>query len=315
MIVGIDVSKKSFDVCWVEAGQVVHKHYEYTETGMRALLADTPEQAHYVMEATGVYHSRLALYLYQSDRAVSVVNPLVIKRFGQMKLRRAKTDRADAQLICQYGEAHSPKRWQPTSQVIQELMQAHSWLDDLIRERTRLMNRREALMHQGHVNPFVEEQMKKQSSHLNDQITNCEQHLEQVVKKHFALLYERLISIHSIGPKTALELILVTAGFTRFEHVKTLSAYTGLSPTTYQSGTSIQGPGHIAKLGQGRLRQLLYMCSWTARRRNAACAKLYKRLHAAGKPAKVISIAIANKLLRQAYAVATKNEMYSEKYA
>jgi hypothetical protein len=36
---------------------------------------------------------------------------------------------------------------------------------------------------------------------------------------------------------------------------------------------------------------------------------------ALGKPPKVINIAIAHKLLRQAFAVATKNMQYSENFA
>ena len=68
-------------------------------------------------------------------------------------------------------------------------------------------------------------------------------------------------------------------------------------------------------MGRGRLRQLLYVGSWQARRVNSGCRVLYDRLRDAGKPPKVISVAIAHKLLRQAFAVATKETIYSEKYA
>ena len=52
-----------------------------------------------------------------------------------------------------------------------------------------------------------------------------------------------------------MELIIITNGFTRFEDVKQLSAYVGVSPTTYSSGSSIKGRGGIAKMGQARMRQ------------------------------------------------------------
>ena len=312
-IIGIDVSKNSFDVAWQSESGYQSQVYEYTDVGINALLAEIGEAAHYVMEATGVYHARLALKLYEAGCAVSVVNPLVIKRYSQQQLRRVKSDKADARLICEYGQSATLTRWEPSAEVIVDLSQAHGWLDDLIVERTRVVNRREALVHQARVNPFVLRQMDKQLAQLAQQIEACEQHLEAVVKKHFAPLYSRLLSIRSIGPKTALELIIITHGFTRFDQVKSLSAYVGLSPTTYRSGTSVRGAGHIAKLGNGRIRQLLYLCSWTAKRCNRACAQLHARLKAAGKPPKVINIAIAHKLLRQAFAVATKGEMYSEK--
>jgi transposase len=315
MIVGIDVSKQSFDIAWVIEGQGHHRQFEYSGEGIEALLEQTPQDAHYVMEATGIYHTRLALRLYQSGRRVSVVNPLVIKRFAQMQLSRVKSDKADAQLIRCYGEQHELSIWSPASPEILELQQAHGWLDDLIRERARLQNRQEAQAHQARASAFVVKQMSTQLRHLDKQIKACEQHLEGVVKKSFAELYARLRSIPSIGPKTAIELIVVTGGFSRFDDVKALCAYVGVSPTTFQSGTSVNGKGTIAKMGQGRMRQLLYLCSWTARRCNPACRTLYTRLETIGKPPKVISIAIAHKLLRQAFAVATKGVPYSETYA
>jgi len=84
MIIGIDISKLSFDTSWVVDQRLSHHVFNYNDEGIEALLQQTPDIAHYVMEATGVYHTRLALRLYESGRQVSVVNPLVIKRFAQM---------------------------------------------------------------------------------------------------------------------------------------------------------------------------------------------------------------------------------------
>jgi transposase len=314
-MIGIDVSKMWFDCAWHVDGRTHHQRFDATEEGRADLLAQTPEDAHYVMEATGVYHAKLALGLYTSGRRVSVVNPLVIKRYSQMHLSRVKSDKADADRIRCYGEQHTLTPWTPTASEVQELHQAHGWLDDLIRERTRLLNRREAHAHHPNPSPFVAAQMATQLQQLDDQMAECEQHLEVSVKKSFPELYERLLSIPSIGTKTALELIIVTGGFSRFEDVKALCAYVGVSPTTFRSGTSVHGQGGIAKMGQGRMRQLLYMCSWTARTCNPACVALYARLKALGKSAKVINIAIAHKLLRQAFAIAMSQRPFSAEYA
>lgn len=108
MIIGIDVSKAWFDGAWEVQGQVRHQRFDATDAGMEALLAQTPEDAQYVMEATGIYHARLALKLHASGRCVSVVNPLVIKRYAQMQLSRVKSDKADADLIRRYGEQPRP---------------------------------------------------------------------------------------------------------------------------------------------------------------------------------------------------------------
>lgn len=315
MIVGIDVSKKWFDVAWQSDGPVRHQRFDYSNEGISQLLAQTPPAAHYVMEATGTYHARLALRLHESERKVSVVNPLVIKRFAQMQLSRVKSDRADADLIRRYGEQQPLTPWRPATDDVLELQQAHGWLDDLITERTRLINRREAHTHHANPSAFVLSQMAAQMQQLDSRIKACEQHLETRVKKSFPELFERLLTIPSIGTKTAIELIIVTDGFGRFEDVKALCAYVGVSPTTFRSGSSVNGKGGIAKLGQGRMRQLLYLCSWTAKSCNPACKALYARLKALGKPPKVINVAIAHKLLRQAFAVATTKAPFSAEFA
>ena len=315
MIVGIDISKASFDAVWSVGEVRHHQSLAYTVDGMAELLAKTSADAHYVMESTGVYHSRLALALYEAGRRVTVLNPLVVRRYAQMQLSRVKSDKADAELLRRYGEQHALTPWQPDAAEIVELQQAHSWLDDLVCARTQLVNRQEAARHQPRPSAFVAKQMTAQRKQLEQQIKVCEQHLEVLVKKSFSGLYARLLSIPSLGPRTAMELIIITAGFSRFADIKALGAYIGVSPTTLRSGTSVKGQGSIAKLGQGRMRQLLYLCSWTAKRCNPACRALHARMKAAGKPPKVINIAIAHKLLRQAFAVAQHNTTFSPEYA
>jgi len=314
MIVGIDISKQWIDAAWQQNGQLQQQRFDYNETGITQLLTRTNLIAHYVMEATGTYHTRLALALHQAERKVSVVNPLIIKRFAQMQLSRVKSDRADADLIRRYAEQQTLTPWAPAATEVLELQQAHGWLNDLIGERTRLTNRKEAHIHHASPSAFVLAQMDEQAQLLEHRIRTCEAHLEQLVKKSFALLFERLQTIPAIGIKTAIELIIVTGAFRQFADIKALSAYVGVSPTTYCSGSSVKGRGGIAKLGQGRMRQLLYLCSWTAKSCNPACRALYLRLKAIGKPAKVINIAIAHKLLRQAYAVATSQKAFSPEF-
>lgn len=143
-VVGIDISKDWLDAAWSDAGNIQVQRFAYTDEGIEQLLEQAPEDAVFVMEATGTYHARLALRLFEAGCKVSVVNPLVIKRYAQMKLMRVKSDRADAVLIMQYGQQETPALWSPTSEQVQELQQAHGWLNDLITERTRLLNRQQA---------------------------------------------------------------------------------------------------------------------------------------------------------------------------
>jgi transposase len=67
-------------------------------------------------------------------------------------------------------------------------------------------------------------------------------------------------------------------------------------------------------MGNGYLRNVLYMCSMTAIKYNKACKELFERLKAKGKRGKVALIAVCNKLLKQAFAVATKLQPYQPEY-
>jgi transposase len=106
IFIGIDCSKATFDVAISQAkGYQTHK-LANTEEGFKKLLELLPEDSLCLMEAdpkcmavsrsSGPYFCRLATFLYHHQIAVSVVNPLVIKRFAQMRLVRVKTDKADA---------------------------------------------------------------------------------------------------------------------------------------------------------------------------------------------------------------------------
>ncbi len=59
---------------------------------------------------------------------------------------------------------------------------------------------------------------------------------------------------------------------------------------------------------------MLYICSWSAKRCNKACRELYERLIAKGKAKKLALIAVANKLLKQAFAIAKQQTKYQENY-
>jgi len=120
-VVGIDISKGWFDVSWEEEGREEQQRYSQDVAGYAALVAATPVGSVYVMEATGVYYLRLASYLHARGRQVAVVNPLVIRRYGQMKLLRAKTDAADARLIMAYGQSVTLAEWRPAAAVISQL--------------------------------------------------------------------------------------------------------------------------------------------------------------------------------------------------
>jgi transposase len=100
-IYGVDISKDVFDVYEQQSG---HKQFKNKEKDFTFFLKSLPKGSLVVMETTGYYHYRLAQYLYKQKVLVSVVNPLSVERFIQMKLAKVKTDKSDAKAICEYGQ-------------------------------------------------------------------------------------------------------------------------------------------------------------------------------------------------------------------
>ena len=97
---GFDISKLYFDLCILGEDRTVKTaRFTNDEKGFSEFFKILPSQVHCVMEATGSYYLPLACRLHKNSIKVSVVNPLVIRRYAQMQLRRVKTDKADAGLI------------------------------------------------------------------------------------------------------------------------------------------------------------------------------------------------------------------------
>jgi len=120
--------------------------------------------------------------------------------------------------------------------------------------------------------------------------------------------------IPGIGRKTALLLISTTNGFRSFETSGQLSAYFGLAPTERSSGTSINGRSRISKAGNPRIRNYLFMCSFTACKSNPQCKALFDRIVSKGKSRKLALIAVANKLIKQAFGIAKSGIPYDSNY-
>jgi transposase len=313
--VGIDISKVKFDVSFNKGNRCLNHQYENNLSGFNQLLKDLPEDAQCVMEATGPYYLRLAVFLHKHSIRVSVVNPLVIKRFSQMRLLRTKTDKADAKMIMEYGSTERPGIWTPPDDYVLKLQQMEALVNNYIKQRAALCNQSEAFTQSGTKNKSVENSACGFIQKLSKEISKLEAEMEGMIEDNQGDLYQRLLSIPGIGKKTALMLIIISGGFTKFDNSRQLASYVGLCPRIFDSGTSIRGKAHICKMGMSKIRALLYICAWSAIGCNKACKELYHRLKSNGKSGRVALIAVANKLLKQAFAIAKKGTYYNENYA
>lgn len=308
---GVDVSMDTFDVSTPDQK---HVQFSNNQEGFGRLLKFLDSDSCCVMEATGAYHQKLAFWLFSKGCKVSVVNPIVIKRFAQMRLRLAKTDKADAKMIRQYAEAENPEVWSPPQEYITEAFEINGLITLLIRQRTALKNKLHSVNHKEGVFSIIVKTLKQQIKNLDQEIHKLEVSMEKLIQEHECEMLTTLCSIPGIGKKTAMFLIVITDGFRSFENSKQLCAYLGLAPTIKVSGKSVRGQSRISKTGNSTIRNLLFMCSFTACERNKACRELYTRMVEKGKSKKVALIAVANKLLKQSLAIAKSGIVYSEDY-
>lgn len=266
------------------------------------------------MEASGPYYLQLALFFYKKQINVSVLNPLIIRRYSQTRLYRAKTDKKDAQTIAEYGAQYDLKKWKPETKSIIEIKQLYTALELIQKEINQSKRQLEAFTSAGVLSKDLATTLKSIIKFLKAKSTKLEQQIEVKAEQFYKSTLERLKSIPGIGTKTAIMLTVITNDFEKFENHKQLIAYVGFSPRLYQSGTSVRGKGHICKMGKSQIRKLMYLCSWSAKRCNPDCVKMYNRLNEKGKPERVIKIALANKLLKQAFSIVKNQTYYSEKF-
>lgn len=313
-IIGIDISKETFDVGFINDSKWCHFVFENTEKGFRKLLKEVDLTDWIVMEASGPYYLQLALFFYKKQINVSVLDPLIIRRYSQTRLYRAKTDKKDAQTIAEYGAQYDLKKWKPETKSIIEIKQLYTALELIQKEINQSKRQLEAFTSAGVLSKDLATTLKSIIKFLKAKSTKLEQQIEVKAEQFYKSTLERLKSIPGIGTKTAIMLTVITNDFEKFENHKQLIAYVGFSPRLYQSGTSVRGKGHICKMGKSQIRKLMYLYSWSAKRCNPDCVKMYNRLNEKGKPERVIKIALANKLLKQAFSIVKNQTYYSEKF-
>jgi transposase len=308
---GIDISHLVFDVTDSDGN-----YYQFKNSliGFKKFMKLLDFNSHCVMEATGYYHYQLAYYLQENSVVLSVENPLSVKRFIQMKLSKIKTDKSDSKLICEYAKQVDLKLWQGNSKHQLECLQMTRLLSVYTKQSTMLKNKLHGEAVLGQPSKLVVTSLKRSLRQLKKEIDTIEEKLLLLVNEVHKDVLTRLKSIPGIGKKTSLMLVVLTDGFDRFKSGSELCSYAGLTPIIRQSGSSVNGRARISKIGNQKLRNLLFMCSFNACKYNKACKAIYDRIVAKGKSKKLALIAICNKLLKQAFAIAKSGLIYDDTY-
>lgn len=137
---GIDISKDSFDFCFIDSNEklldkdhYLMNHHDFTRLGS-ILSAFSKDEILICIEATGIYHLNLLSFLLESNLSVSVVNPLFVNAFTKsITIRKTKTDSKDAHTIALFAKRNS------TALRLSKLTDLET-IKPIIREKEKLIN-------------------------------------------------------------------------------------------------------------------------------------------------------------------------------
>jgi transposase len=304
-MLGLDMSKASFDATLLINEKKYHQPFENTPVGFRRLSTwlekHQVDRLHACMEATGQYGEALAEYLHQQNQLVSVVNPARIKAYGQSKFRRNKTDKADSELIAQYCLREKPMLWTPPPAILKDLQALMRRLDDLQSNYQQESNR----LQSGTSMPIVVDNLNEHLTYLKDQIKSIKKAIQEHIDSHPELQYNQalLVSIVGVGKLTAAKILGEIPNISAFDSARQLAAYAGVTPSNFISGSSVHKKARISKMGNSNLRKALYMSAICAKKHNPIVREFCLRLLAAGKKPMEVICAAMHKLLHLIYGI------------
>ena len=330
-VMGIDLAKRSFQVHGVDAEgrKVVRQEVEPPEAqGISGHL----EPCVVAMEACGSAHYWARL-LRSYGHEVRLIAPQFVKPY----VKSNKNDAADAEAICEAAQRPN-MRFVAVKEIGQQDIQAiHRMRSLAVDRRTAQSNQTRGLLLEygieipvGRVNllrrlPAVLEDAEngltdlfrgelfglvEELRHLDERIAHYDEKIEQIAQADERM--QRLQTIPGIGPKIATALVAAIGDIHTFKNGRELAAWLGLVPRQHSTGGKSTLLG-ISKRGDVYLRQLIIhgarsVLRWVDRKTDRTsrwAAALKVRRHQ-----NVAVVALANKMVRIAFALLKKGETY-----
>jgi transposase len=322
--VGIDISKDSFEVCikqLKEERSVIKasRSFQNDYQGFEKLLSWTLSKVSnpiFVMETTGVYHEELTHFLYSNEQKVAVVLANKMNHFAKSLNMKTKTDKADAQMIAQYGLERQLEWWKP-------MMQQMKNLRDLCRERLSLKKdlvrckcQVHALKHAHSTLEVVLQLKEQQIEFLDKSVQVIENEIIRLTEedKEFNQRVKNVETIKGVRLLTIITVLCETNGFSQFNNIRQVVSYAGLDIAERQSGL-FKGKTRISKKGNARIRECLYMPALSATSYNEPIKALYQRVIERNPTIKRKGVVAGmRKLLILIFVLWKKNEAYNAEY-
>ncbi|HZM08617.1 MAG TPA: IS110 family transposase [Candidatus Limnocylindrales bacterium] len=329
-MIGLDTAKAVFQVHAVDkAGNVVIRR----KIQRKDLITffEKQEATTVVMEACGAsHHWGRTLAVLGHD--VKLIAPEAVKPFVK---KGKKNDAADAAAICTAAHQAEMKFVPVKTMEQQAILAVHTARALLVKQQTMLANAVRSLASEfgltvpkgiGNVEGLAEqveeekslpEEARQVAKELKGRLSELVVHigtLETKIVRHARndARARRLATIPGIGPITASLIAATVADFSVFKNARQFAAWLGLVPRQHSTAGKTR-LGRITKAGNSEIRRLLVLGA-TAMLKVAgqwnSVAGAWFRGVLERRPARLATVALANKTARIIWALMTHNEVY-----
>jgi transposase len=244
-----------------------------------------------ICESSGGYERALVQGLARAQVKISLVQANRVRQFARAAGILAKTDRIDAELLCEFGQVMQPQRVTAAALEQEHLRELESQRRHLTHLLVMEQNRgaRVSDVSVVRLNRSLINQIKKQIEKLDLLI---KEHIEQ--SPRLCAKAAKLTSISGVGARTAALLLARLPELGQLNR-REVAALVGVAPFNRDSGR-MRGKRAIYG-GRRPVRHGLYMAALVAARHNPTLRQFYQRLRSAGKPARLALTATMRKLL------------------
>ena len=291
IICGVDVSSLSLEACIGSTGP--NRSFPNTAEGIAELLAFCRQ--HHVelvaMEASGGYEKRSFALLWANGLPVALLNARAVRRFAEGMGLLEKTDRIDAWVIAWFAAVKGSAPTAPACAEQERLKALVTRMRQLTELRAAQRNQRLLVS-----DPTVLSSFHELLTVVAAQIRILETAIAALIAADplWQKLDQAFRSIKGVADRTVARLMAEVPEIGAASN-KAVSKLVGLAPLARDSGKH-QGKRSV-RGGRRNVRAILYVVAGVVRRHDADFAAFHQRLSAAGKPKKVIRIALAHKLL------------------
>jgi len=291
IICGVDVSSESLEArIGPEGAEASFANNVEGITGL-AEFCGQHEVELVAMEATGGYEQMAYAQLSEQDLGVAILNPRSVRKFAESMGRLEKTDRIDAGMIAWYAEVRKSPAVSLAPQRQQHLRALVTRLRQLTDIRTAQRNQRRLV-----IDGVVQGSFTQLLALVECQIKELAESIAALIGEDplWKELDRSFRSIKGVADRTVSRLMAEMPEMGTLSN-KTISKLAGVAPLARDSG-KFQGKRTV-RGGRSSVRELLFIVASVVGRHEPDFIAFQQRLKDAGKPPKVVRIALAHKLL------------------